>query len=413
MENQPNSQAPVWAVCPDINLQINSVDLSDDGSRCVFGTSFERGEGLFHTYLYDGNGNQLWAKPISSTTAYQGVYWVAISGDGRYVASGGETSKTQGYLQAYQADTGELILNETPASRINQVSLSLDGQYLAVCYDKTVAVYQLSSDTGQYSNIASFSDPDYEINSCVISRDGSTVIASGIKYTPIAGEQDKYRTTGQVYSYAVSGSQVTSLGTTSLNTGSMRVAVVDDGSHWTASLHDGSCVLINREKPDTTEWQCAPKNPDIMLAYAVDICKTPVGDVYVACGANQNNPDFGGYLYLVKSTRMVYEQAEGTYPPPYFSGVIHWSQDIQFGVNPGVSLDLNATFVTATDGKPDGQTVVESAGSFYLFDATSGEPIWRLNTAQMNWPMKLARNASCVVGASDAGSFYYWLLNAS
>jgi len=411
MKNQPNSQAPVWAACPNIDLQINSVAVSDDGSRCVFGTSFERGSGHFYTHLYDGQGNALWSQPISSDECYQGVFWVDISGDGQYVASGGETSKTQGYLQAFEASTGQQLLNTAPASRVNQVSLSQDGHYLAVCFAKTLEVYQLNTTSNSYASIASFTGQEFDINSCVISRDGSTVVASGIKYTPIPGEPHKSTTTGKVYSYAISGSQVSALGTASLTTGSMRVAVVESGGFWAASLHDGSCVLFQQDKPTEPLWHCVPDNPNIMLAYAVDITQTTYGDVYVACGANQDTPDYGGYLYLVKSVRMVYDQPNTEYPAPYFSGVVQWSQNIQFGVNPGVSLDQNATYVSATDGKPDGKTVVESAGSFYLFDGTSGQQVWQLDTCQMNWPMAIARDASCVVGGSDAGSFYYWHLH--
>ena len=133
-------------------LQINSVSISDDGSRCVFGhllLNVDR-ETLTLTYLM---GVVLKSGINQSQVARftRGVFWVAVSGDGNYVASGGETSQTsspghpQGYLKAYKADTGVELLNITPQLRVNQVSLSLDGQFLAVCYGKTVEVYQLKS----------------------------------------------------------------------------------------------------------------------------------------------------------------------------------------------------------------------------------------------------------------------------
>ena len=74
------------------------------------------------------------------------------------------------------------------------------------------------------------------------------------------------------------------------------------------------------------------------------------------------------------------------------------------------SLDNNATYVTATDGKPS-DPPNESPGNFYLFDVLSGEKLWRYQTSQMNWPMMLAADASAVFGGSDDGAVYYWKLS--
>ncbi len=407
-----------WYFTPENPLQINSVAISHDGSRCAFGSSFERGSGEFYTYLFDGSGNQLWKKTISSGTAYQGVFWVALSGNGQYVASGGETSDSKGlntkpgYLQAFAADSGDELLNINLYSRVNQVSLSDDGQYLAVCYGHTIEIYQLNTAGTAYYSIFKEQSATYSINSCVISSNGSTVVASGIHYSDdnqqVKASQDATSTTGQIFSYTISNENVQPIGTCDLPTGCMRVAVVDNGQIWAASLHDGSCVLVHSLKPTELAWQCKPDNPDLSLAYAVDITRTEMGDVFVACGANLNSKINGGFLYLVKSVRMVYE--DEAYPAPYFKGIIQWSTDIKFGVNPGVSLDKNAQYVTATDGKPDGQTVKESAGSFYLFEAADGHQIWRHDTTMMNWPMALAQDGSSVIGGSDNGSVYYWKL---
>ena len=118
-------------------------------------------------------------------------------------------------------------------------------------------------------------------------------------------------------------------------------------------------------------------------------------------------------LYLVQSVRMVYEDNQGSnYPPAYFKGIIKWSQDTEFGVNPGVSMDKNAQYVTATDGQPKGKTVKESKGNFYLFNVEDGQLQWRYQTNQMNWPMQLSSDGQSVIGGSDDGSVYYWALKA-
>jgi hypothetical protein len=168
----------------------------------------------------------------------------------------------------------------------------------------------------------------YSINSCVISRDGSTVVASGILYTSISQKEEII--TGHVFSYSINNSTVSSLGN------------------------------------------------------AVDITQTDGGDVYMACGANLSGTRNGGFLYLVKSIPPVTADNSATKS----TGVIQWSTYIQYGVNPGVSVDKNATYVTATDGKSDGKsdgkTIDESAGSFYLFNASNGNMIWQKQTYMMN-----------------------------
>jgi WD40 repeat protein len=323
---------------------------------------------------------------------------------------------------AYNADTEVELLNTSPEFRVNQVSLSQDGRYLAVCFGKTLEIYCLNSSASSYAKIISITDISYNINSCVISRDGSTVVASGISYASTNSKQfnstaESDTTKGKVFSYSITGMSVTALGSCELSTGSMRVAIVDSGYFWAASLHDGSCVMFKQVKPDSVEWQFKPNNPLLELAYAIDITQTDSGEVYVACGANlkvntvNGVSSAGGFLYLIKSVLMVYDE-ESQYPEPYYKGILQWSTDIQYGVNPGVSLDKNANYVTATDGKPDGQTVKESAGSFYLYSVSTGSQIWKQDTSQMNWPMMLAQDGSSVFGGSDEGSVYYWNLSS-
>jgi len=131
---------PTWSYCANAQLQVNSVAISDDGSRCVFGTSNKFGDGVFATYLYKGDGTQIWENPVSTQSMKQGVFWTAISGDGKYVASGGENSDNKGFLLAYN-DAGTSLLDVKTDSRINQVSLSKDGGYLVACYGNTLEVY--------------------------------------------------------------------------------------------------------------------------------------------------------------------------------------------------------------------------------------------------------------------------------
>ena len=390
-------QKYTWTSCPDKSLQVNSVAINDDGSRCVFGTSNEFSEGIFHTYCCDSDGTIKWKAPVSKEKTYQGVFWTAVSGDGNSVAVGGETSKTCGFLRAYDGQTGTEVLNQTPPDRVNQVSLSNDGQWLVACYGRTVEIYQFSSSKNKYLQVKKETNETHNINSCAISSNGDVVVASGIQYDDSG---DTTVTKGKVYAYGISNGKVNSLGSCELPTGSMRTAIVDSGNFWAASLHDGSCVLIDKNEPTKCQWQYQPQNVKLSLAYAVDITETDAGEVFVACGANVHNADNQGLLYLVESVKQA-----GAFTP-----VEKWTAPIKRSVNPGVSLDRNALYVTATDGQPESNSTSETPGTFYLFGASSGEALWHYDTAIMNWPMMLASDGGSVFGGSDDGAVYYWKL---
>ncbi|WP_223788828.1 WD40 repeat domain-containing protein [Marinicella meishanensis] len=404
------SPTPTWTIPP---AQVNSVAISDDGTRCVYGSSFERGQGYFYTYMVDNQGNQLWKQPIQRNTAtYQGVYWVDISGDAAIVAAGGETvdyhedpsCANPGFLQAFVGTTGEKFLDITKPARINQVSLSHDGSYLAICYGQTVEVYKLKKliitpglTNYQFDSIFTHTSTTYDINSCVISHDGSTVVAAAINWDANkSGSTDTHK--GAILSFSINDTTVSTLGTCDLTTaGPIQVAVTDNGSHWAASLHDGSCALVNNSNPSTLVWQhlATPATGYTLdLAYAVAIGINTSGNALVACGANLSGGTKGGLLYLV-------ENVSGT-------ATAQWQAELSYGANPGVSMDHGTTHVTATDGKPVGQTTTESAGNLYLFKVADGSTVIQQPTFMMNWPMQISRDGSAVVGASDDGTVYYW-----
>jgi hypothetical protein len=337
---------------------------------------------------------------------------VDISGDGQWAASGGETvdyhenpdAPSPGFLQAFKADSGEVIMNLCKPSRINQVSLSQNGQYLAVCYGKTVEIFKLHKGiqnpgeyVWEYQSIFTHTATTNDINSCVISRDGSTVVAAAINWD--ANKSGSSVTPkGAILAFSISDLTVSTLGDCALSTaGPIQVAVTENGSHWAASLHDGSCVLVSQSSPGATVWHYTPTPATgytLDLAYAVAIGINGAGNALVACGANLSGGTNGGLLYLV-------ENVSGTATP-------QWQQELSFGANPGVSMDHSTTYVTATDGKPVGQTTAESAGNLYLFKVADGTTVIQQPTFMMNWPMQIAYDGSAVIGASDDGTVYYW-----
>jgi hypothetical protein len=82
-----------------------------------------------------------------------------------------------------------------------------------------------------------------------------------------------------------------------------------------------------------------------------------------------------------------------------------WSTNpIPLNHNPNsTSMDMNARYVTASDGNPIG-----TPGTFSLFDARNGKKLWEFVTNQMNWPMFISADGSAIVAGSDNGNLYYF-----
>lgn len=413
--SQSIPSTPVWQCVLSSTEQVNSCALSANGSRVVAGTSQEFGQGQFAIVCFDAAGNQLWSKPVGTAQAYQGVFWVAISADGSTVAAGGELADgSQGFLVAYEVDTGTPLLTQTDLpARVNQVSLSDDGAALLACYQNTIALYQRGS-TFLFEPPVTYSvAPHHTIESAMVSGDGSRVVAGSIHYDdsrsggtrggPTTGEtSETTRTSGTIISAPVTRSGFGTVTTTDFDSGVMRVAITADGSAWGGALHDASCVcfLAGATKAPAWRHRCdVPAN----IAYAFDIAGSASGTVYLAYGVNLIvGEDPGAPQGAVFSLTC---DATVAAPVP----VQRWVMPTTYAVNPGVSLDRAGTLVSATDGKPDpGHEKDESAGNFYLFDNVANRVLWSYRTSKMNWPMALAANGQAIVGASDDGSVYYW-----
>src|SRR5438270_3256422 len=101
---------------------VNSVAISDDGKRVVAGyyyypypgTTIKDTNGEFCTFCTDETGKRIWADQYIGV---QGVFAVAISGDGLVAAAGGILKDSangppfQGLLRAYDATNGNVLLD--------------------------------------------------------------------------------------------------------------------------------------------------------------------------------------------------------------------------------------------------------------------------------------------------------------
>lgn len=387
---------PTWHTATSQTYQVNSVAISGDGQRCIYGTSSEYGTGQFNVNCYSGQGQLNWSQPVSGDSATQGVFWVAISTDGAFAAAGGEVVKDSGFLTAYNAETGTQLLSESLSSRVNQVSLSSDGQFLLAVYDNTAQLYLLNQEKTTYSLVSEQNLSPYYLNSAEIAGNGESAVVSAMLYS----DDEDSSTSGAIFNYAIEGSQLTLRNKNPLDqAGPMRVAITANGEAFGASLHDGSCVVYKQTSVTSLLWHYTPDVSNLSVAYAFDLTINQSGQLIVACGANVYDSQNGGYLYLLTA-----KWDGSSYQPEFL-----WGAPTEYAANPGVSLDLNAQYVTATDGKPS-DPPNESPGNFYLFDVATGSLQWRYPTTQMNWPMVLAADAQSVFGGSDDGAVYYWTL---
>ena len=389
------SSVPVWTVTPQAGNQINSTAISGDGNRVILGTSNEYAAGQFAVFCYDATGALLWQHPvtISAQPIYQGVFWVAISRDGKYAAAGGEISKQgQGFLFAYAVDGGEILLDFATSARVNQVSLSEGGERLLAAFGNQAKLFKLEDRSYVLLDTYTVDDQAY-INSAMLSNEGNRAVLSAIQYQDY-GDSDS-QSFGSVIALNVEDDKFSFQDKTDLDTGPIRVSIIDSGQWWGASLHDGSCVVMNDFSDTLPVWHYIPEE-QTDIAYAFSIVASASEGLYVSYGANIEDSKYKGCIYALKSD-VVY----GAFKPELL-----WKGMTEFGVNPGVNMDLNAQYVTATDGTPDGHD--ETAGNFYLFDHETGQQLWNVPTSMMNWPMSIAADGNAIFGASDNGDAYYW-----
>lgn len=388
------ANSPTWQTSTSDTYQVNSVAISADGQACFFGTSSEYGQGQFTVQCYSAQGLRLWQQTVTPKDAQQGVFWVDISADGSSAVAGGEVAKDNGFLSAFDAITGVVRLDASVPSRVNQVSLSAKGQRLLAVFGSTVQLYELDAQATSYTLISQQDLSPYYLNSAVLAEDGQTAIVSAMLYS------EDSSTSGAVFQYAVSDTQLNLIQKYPLESaGPMRVAVTANGEAFGASLHDGSCAVFKASGSSQPLWVYKPDKANLSVAYAFDMTINNGGQLIVACGANLYDSAKGGYLYVLRA-----KWVDESYQPELL-----WDAELDYAANPGVSLDINATYVTATDGKPS-DPPKESPGNFYLFDMASGQLKWQFPTSQMNWPMALAADASSVFGGSDDGAVYYWTL---
>ncbi|HYP15977.1 MAG TPA: WD40 repeat domain-containing protein [Opitutus sp.] len=383
----------MWSVSPgSTSYYINSVAVSADGQRVVAGTFLHTysavgrtpadgarspvgsDDGTFGTYCYNARGELQWKDEFNG---WQGVYWVALSSDGAFAASGGWFSGSPnyaGFVRAYDAASGQMLLNYPTASRVNQVTLSADGTWLLAAtttlllFQRVNGVYQLAGEfnPGGTSNTVITAD---------LSANGQQMVCGDLNGSLyVLNNQGGVPTLQRAWALPQKGY-------------SHCVRLTPDGRSFAAGGADGYFYLFDvgvflaTGSPAMTQ-QVANGGSVYGVAIADD------ATAFVGISNLNSGSAVGGLVsYVIRSGGL--------------AGVL-WT--FQTDRNPNcASLNLAHGLLAVADGHPDG-----SPGDFYLLDAPTGALRWKYPTGNMSWPIQIAANGSAIVAGSDDSSVYYF-----
>ena len=392
--------APVfrWSQVLNANLQVNSVDLSNDGKYLVAATSDEQGATAnftFYCYTNDANNKAqcLWEVPLKESKKGQGFYWVAISGNGKHAVGGGKLSDGSGFIETYNVQNkgvSEGSFSTRADARVNEVSMSDDGSSFIVVAGDTVLLFQFNETTAKYGPpMTQYLDGAYTGS---ISSDGKWAAAGGSKYS--YGDS----VTGTVALYQIEQGKLTYAGGYDCNTKVLRTVITADGQYVAATTVNSEVYLFKGVKKGILQllWKYKMTSNTVGVTYGLAITKTSNNEVFVGAGSNLEDTTNEGIVYMLQNI------------PGQAGPNLIWSKELTYSPNPGMNFDQEATLLTATDGKPLRGTS-ETPGNFYLFSAQNqGKLVWNHNTPIMNWPLNINPSGTACFGGSDDGSIYYW-----
>ncbi|HVU32498.1 MAG TPA: hypothetical protein VHE61_03625 [Opitutaceae bacterium] len=370
---------PSWSAAPSASgYYINSTAISGDGARAIGGTFFhsytvtgrDASSGTFGTYCYSANGTQLWKDEF---TGWQGVYWVDISNDGAWAASGGWYSQNpyRGFVRAYNAANGQTVLSAYTSDRVNQVALSADGTWLVSGAESVILWHRVGGKYVQADVFKPTAASD-SIQTIALSADGSHLVAGDFA--------------GSVMLFSITDGKLGTPTTWTLPGGgySHCVRINPAGTFFAAGGSSGNFYLFNVAQflasgQPVTSYHVAGAGS----VYGVAVSAS--GDAFVGIVNAQSTQ---GCVYYVLGTPG--------------AGTLRWTFPTQHNPN-SVSLNSNAGLVAVADGHPDG-----TPGSFYLLKAGTGTLLGTYGTSNMSWPIEIASNGSALIGGSDDSHLYYF-----
>lgn len=384
---------PAWNVAPgQLSFYINSVATDAEAKRVVCGTFYhayssqsrhdpslaskedpsDPQTGLFGCYCYDNEGNELWADEFQ---AWQGVYWVDISSNGAYAASGGWFSGNPyaGFVRAYDASNGRMLLNKSTHKRVNQVCLSADGGWLLAAAE-SLMLFKYSSSGYTQTDEFSPASPDDQIVAAALSSDGGTAVCTTLK--------------GKILLFVISSGNLVESQSWTMPAGySHCIRITPTGASFVAG---GAAGMVNVF--DSADFiKSGQPSQSIPIAQSGSIYGVAISDDGNTIVGLVNVGDAGQVVCM--------SRANGQASPV-------WSKPTPTDRNPNcASLNESAGFLAVADGHPD-----DTPGNFYLISTMTGAILGKFGTQNMSWPIMLSRNGKAMVAGSDDSNLYYFPL---
>lgn len=403
MSKAPSSPAPngtvtpTWKASPGgTSVYINSVAVSGDGGTVLAGTFFNtygahrdrRGKDgppkvgaslqTFGAYCYNKAGALVWKNEFQST---QGVYWVALSSNGRRAAAGGLATESPkaGFIRAYDAISGNGLLVYATGHRVNQLAFSADGQWL-VSAAETVLLFKYNPSTGLFGKVSEYASASGDdIVSVAVSADGST-----IAFADYSGYVGVLSNASGTLSLRKSWKTPTSF--------CHMLDMSPNGQYFAGGGADGTFYQFVVDRFDETGTPT--------YRYSTGLSDPVYG---VACSAEGNL--FAGVMNDGPDAGRVYAVGIVDFAPtPVFQAATLRNPN-------SVALNSPRHLMAIADGHPDG-----TPGHFYLYEGVLQSPLpivtptllWTFETGNMSWPVTLSADGSAVVGGSDDSYVYYF-----
>jgi len=374
--------APGGTVTDD--YMVNSVAISDDGSRIIAGTYYYpfdgtqrmQTDGTFGVYCYDSKGDRQWADDFEGD---EGVYSVAISTDGKIAAAGGlrqggkygRSGPTLGFLRAYDVATGKELLDfKDPQFNtiVNSVAISRNGRVIGA--GTKTSLYVFSALGGSFSKApAAPFGVTQSVDSIAIAPGGDWFAACGKNGCVYTGEVKS----GMVKSPAV--------WTEPSHTHFVSVAIPRSGDQF--AVAGGSVVYLFGRKSAGSGYIAQYKLPASSGKSIRFVSMSSDGKLAIAAA---NHGTAGILFALTVGTN-------GLTPA--------WSFPTTHNPN-STSTDKAGRYFTLADGYPD-----DVPGSFCLYKNTG--KIWEYPTPKMNWPMVISADGKSIAGGGDDNKLYFFV----
>ncbi len=387
---------PTWSALLSNTEWVNSVAISGNGSRIV-GATFRHDyatpsmvNGQFGIFGYDSTGARLWSDVYQG---WDGVFAVAVSGDGAIAAAGGWLDKTHGLLRAYDAATGALLLDHAGIpKRVSSVSLSDDGTILAAAADK---VYVFARNGGGFAALnpaGTALDLDGSVKAVAVHPSGAWLVACDMSGQVLlvtlrngaVHQTFLWKAPDKPVNRSTPGSPLTPLPFLSVAIASQDERFAVGGGDF-VYLFTKSGMMANAAPIELDTW-----DGDAVSGKSAENVR------WVALSGN-------GDLLSVVANRKIGNDGTGVLLV-YRGGVAPPVWRLRLPRNPnGTSIDAAGGIIAVADGFPVGKPA-----AFLLFDA-NGQELWQCPTKNMNWPIAISADGRAVAAGGDDGVLYYFV----